>query len=196
MAHLSRHHDPNFYNLEEYEIEVEIENDRVEIENDQAEIEDEQEMAAAGGSCPVNECARGFMDKPGYQGTPKHQGDMNHVVNLSYIGSEVAIASPGYYQNIGQLQLEERETLVARVPQQWRGTRPRIRRGLTSWQLGELESIFEETQYPDVITKKDLAKSLFLKESEVQSWFKERRAKERKIQNLQDAPDSTQEIFH
>ncbi|OBS64178.1 hypothetical protein A6R68_07283, partial [Neotoma lepida] len=158
---------------------------QVEIENDQVEIEDEQEMAVAEASCSFGKCALDFIDKLEYRGIPDHQGDMNHVVNLNYIGSDIAVASQGCHQSPGQLQLEERKTLVARVPQARRSTRPRIRRGLTPWQLSKLERVFKEVQHPNEITKKNLAKSLYLKESEVQRWFKKRRAKDRKNQSLQ-----------
>lgn len=186
-------HNPNFYNEEVPEIEV--------------EIEDEQEVRAAEENSFFCECALGFEDKPEYQSLFNQQGDTNVAVNLINLGGAVAFSSQGSHQSPKQLQLEGWETSIARVLQpqsqpqlqsQPRRTRPRIRRGLTPWQLSKLESVFQEAQYPDVITKKNLAKCLYLGESEVHRWFKIRRAKYRKNQCLHTfscTPDGTQSTF-
>lgn len=176
---------PSSYNMEEAEIEV--------------KIEDEQEVQAAEENSVFRECAPGFLDNLEYQGILNQQGDSNPVVNLNYLSGDVAFSSQGSRPSPRLLQLEGRGTLAARVPQpQPRRTRPRIRRGLTTWQLSDLESVFQEVQYPDVIMKKKLARRLYMLESEVHRWFKIRRAKYRKNQSLQIhkcTPEGTQNIF-
>lgn len=196
--------------MEEPEIEVEIE--------DEQEVRDAEEESSV-----FHECALDFMDNPEYQGILNQPGDMYLVVNLNYLGDEVAFSSQESHQSPRQLQLEGWETFGARapLPQSWpqpqsqpqpepqpkprpqpqpqpRRTRPRIRRGLTTWQLSELENVFQEVQYPDVITKKRLARLLYLGESEVHRWFKTRRSKFRKNQRLQMlkcTPEGTQNTF-
>lgn len=100
MAHTYQHQDPNLYNMKQAEIEV--------------EIEDEQEMAVAEERRSLGEIALGFIDEPRYQGFPNHQNDMNLVI---CIGFYITNPSQGSHQSSGQLQLEGRETLAARVPQ-------------------------------------------------------------------------------
>ncbi|XP_050997846.1 homeobox protein Rhox13-like [Acomys russatus] len=57
---------------------------------------------------------------------------------------------------------------------------PRTPFHLAQWQIEEMESLFEETQYPDVLTRKELARALNVPEVKVKVWFINRRAKERK----------------
>ncbi|XP_052026023.1 homeobox protein Rhox13-like [Apodemus sylvaticus] len=64
-------------------------------------------------------------------------------------------------------------------------SRPRRRRRrapfqFTEWQVEEMETLFEETQYPDVLTRGELARTLNVPEAKVKVWFINRRAKQRK----------------
>ncbi|KAM7321206.1 hypothetical protein ACRRTK_019298 [Alexandromys fortis] len=198
MAHMNQHQDPNFYNTGKEEIKV--------------EIEDEQETAPAEERRSFGESALGFfVEEPRYQvftsptrakGATKVQDSYSWrrrrpqlPVSHNPLKSQSGLKSQNGLKS--QSGLKSHYLPESHIPR--RNTRPRIRRGVTPWQLSELEGVFEENQYPGEITKKDLARRLYMKVSEVHCWLKKRRAKYRKNQRLQmvkGAPDGTQKISH
>ncbi|XP_052026489.1 rhox homeobox family member 1-like [Apodemus sylvaticus] len=163
-------HQVDLNKLEENEIEVTLDS------------EQEANAAAEGGS--FGEGSLKASDKLKYQGIQDDKDDVIFVGDMKDTGDNIKEECLGSHQGSGDPQLEEQNLATARVPLV-RRTRPRIQLGLTPRQLRELEDVFEKIKYPDVTTRRNLAKRLYLAESKVKRWFKKRRAKYRKEQQSQ-----------
>ncbi|KAM4026025.1 uncharacterized protein ACNLHF_026425 [Anomaloglossus baeobatrachus] len=62
----------------------------------------------------------------------------------------------------------------------------RSRANYSSWQLEELEKVFQTNYYPDIFIREALALRLDLLETRVQVWFQNRRAKMRRQMRMQN----------
>ncbi|XP_059106670.1 homeobox protein Rhox13-like [Peromyscus eremicus] len=88
---------------------------------------------------------------------------------------------------------------VIRIPRR-RSSRRQRRTTLkfTLGQVEEMEKLFKETQYPDALARKELAKTLNVTEVKVKTWFVHRRAEERKSERrvvLQSIPPRIEKVL-
>uniref|UniRef100_A0A8C3JRS3 Goosecoid homeobox n=1 Tax=Calidris pygmaea TaxID=425635 RepID=A0A8C3JRS3_9CHAR len=102
-------------------------------------------------------------------------------LSLGYEGTGSVLMSPVPHQmlpymNVGTLSRTELQLL-----NQLHCRRKRRHRTIfTDEQLEALENLFQETKYPDVGTREQLARRVHLREEKVEVWFKNRRAKWRR----------------
>ncbi|KAG8193614.1 hypothetical protein JTE90_002873 [Oedothorax gibbosus] len=73
------------------------------------------------------------------------------------------------------------------------GKHRRNRTAFSQQQLAALEQTFSKTQYPDLENRENLSRKTGLPEPKIQVWFKNRRAKQRKLQKGNDKAFSMQE---
>ncbi|XP_041122994.1 homeobox protein goosecoid-like [Polyodon spathula] len=119
--------------------------------------------------------------RPGCCGTIPPLGAQCPCIPAGYDGAGSVLLSPVPHQmmpymNVGTLSRTELQLL-----NQLHCRRKRRHRTIfTDEQLEALENLFQETKYPDVGTREQLARRVHLREEKVEVWFKNRRAKWRR----------------
>ncbi|KAM4798701.1 rhox homeobox family member 1-like [Urocitellus parryii] len=189
MANWYQYRDPNYYGLGAYNTEIAAEAE----ESVAAAAAEDVPTPAAGGH--FREGAIGLMEDVIQKGYLNHEGAVNHR-GIDYLEANGGKQQPMQQQQPGQeQQAGQSANETAAVPQPG-GTRPRIQYKFSKWQLQELESVFQVTQYPDMATRKGLARCINVTDTKVQVWFNNRRAKYRKHQRklmLEDVSSSSQD---
>uniref|UniRef100_A0A8D2CQD9 Homeobox domain-containing protein n=1 Tax=Sciurus vulgaris TaxID=55149 RepID=A0A8D2CQD9_SCIVU len=158
--------DPNYYGLGMYNMEI---------------------AAEAGEGVPVAAAEAAAAAALGGHGREGAEGLMEDVMQEGYLNHEGAVNQGGLYTT---RRPEQPANMVTMVPQPWHSC-PRIQYKFSKWHLQELESVFQITQYPDVTTRRGLARRPNVTETRVQVWFNNRRTKYRKHQRklmLGDGP--------
>jgi hypothetical protein len=130
------HHDPTYCGQEIFEMETMV------VEPEQGAIA----TAAAAEGGYAGEGAQGLMDEAQLsEGNVNQEGDED-------LDDDTDTENDEEGQEPGEQDQEERAHVNAVGPQR-RQRRRRMRYQFSRWQVGELESVFEETHYPDVLTR-------------------------------------------
>ncbi|KAL6083109.1 hypothetical protein STEG23_004267 [Scotinomys teguina] len=144
MEHLHSYKDSFYYHLEGYE-------------EDSSPHCEREAAANVGGS--VYEGALSLDDSENQQGNVNQGG---HMSPYNSLGPE------GDHSNQVPVEEdpEEPDILLPEVPRR-QPRRHQIQFHFTEWQVQEMETIFQETQYPDVLTREELARALNVPEVDV-----------------------------
>ncbi|GFT97339.1 hypothetical protein NPIL_47111 [Nephila pilipes] len=140
-----------------------------------------------------------FLPKDGLQGYPSAYAALSGSRYIS-IGPSTALdtvfrpATAPFYQPYvpwmaRPYTLEDFRNAAA-VPL---GKHRRNRTAFSQQQLAALEQTFAKTQYPDLENRESLSRKTGLPEPKIQVWFKNRRAKQRKLQKGGDKSFSVQD---
>ncbi|XP_047391258.1 rhox homeobox family member 1-like [Sciurus carolinensis] len=187
MAHWCQYCDPDYYGLGIYDMEI-----AAEAEEGIAAVAAEEEAAPAAGG-HFREGAVGLMEEVIQEANLNHEDAVNQEDDVDHEaggGNQGPVQQPGQDQQPGQPA-----NGAAAIPQP-RRRRPRTQYKFSQSQVQELENVFQETQYPDVSTRRELARCMNVSEARVQVWFKNKRAKFRKQLReslLRNAPPPTQD---
>ncbi|XP_029453741.1 homeobox protein goosecoid [Rhinatrema bivittatum] len=103
------------------------------------------------------------------------------VSATGYDGSGSVLLSPVPHQMLPYMNVSTLSRTELQLLNQLHCRRKRRHRTIfTDEQLEALENLFQETKYPDVGTREQLARRVHLREEKVEVWFKNRRAKWRR----------------
>ncbi|XP_069895062.1 homeobox protein Rhox13-like [Dipodomys merriami] len=109
-------------------------------------------------------------------------GDMNALEDLAMESDSLDDPDQNGEQDQAELVLMG----AGAAPHQRRRRRgQQIQFQFTQGQVDELETVFQETQYPDLLTRRVLARGMNVPEEKVQSWFNNRRTKYRRAQRVE-----------
>ncbi|KAM6467437.1 homeobox protein goosecoid [Liasis olivaceus] len=103
------------------------------------------------------------------------------VPATGYEGTGSVLMSPVPHQILPYMNVSTLSRTELQLLNQLHCRRKRRHRTIfTDEQLEALENLFQETKYPDVGTREQLARRVHLREEKVEVWFKNRRAKWRR----------------
>lgn len=138
MASWYHYYDTDYYVLEEFEREI--------------TPEPEQSTAAAAEGGHVGEGGISFVDDMKAEGHLNEQDVVNQEGELNQEG-EVDQEDDIDHEEEDDNRDNQQQDLEEPVAPRSRRRRQRTPFQFTPWQLDELESVFEETQYPDLLTR-------------------------------------------
>ncbi|XP_076417891.1 rhox homeobox family member 1-like [Peromyscus maniculatus bairdii] len=103
-----------------------------------------------------------------YEGALSLDNSENQQGNLNQ-GGHMSLGPEGDHSNQVAMEADPEEPAIflAEVPRR-QSSRHQIQFHFTQWQVQEMETIFQETQYPDVLTRRVLARSMNVPEAKVQ----------------------------